>query len=395
MRKLIVYNEKSYCPMPFVTLTVNPGNYISRCMMSLGYMGPIEHSTYSNDEFQTLRTNMINGTWDKVGCDSCFYKEQNGIKSQRQKWLQREKKYLGEEGIYTSNLSLDRNKIYHLYMNFNNICNFKCRMCGPWFSNAWIPDWKKIDDESVPIPPKQQVDIDKFLQEYGTDLYDLRQIWITGGEPFMDNSVFDFFDKLKTYSDLSKINVTINTNGSKVPVEKLYRLKDIKRLQLNISVDATGEIYNYIRAYNYDFEQLKQKVKQIQDLNQENILLTVNGAFQIYNILNVEEFFDWGNSLQDEGAHFVEHRVLTGPKRFQARHAPDYLKKQSRKQILRLMKKYPNQFYLPDLLKELDKSQDIEAVKSFIRWNDKLDDIRKAKELDIVTKIKQYWSNKI
>ena len=381
--------------MPFVTLTVNPGNYISRCMMSLGYMGPIEHSTYSNDEFQTLRTNMINGTWDKVGCDSCFYKEQNGIKSQRQKWLQREKKYLGEEGIYTSNLSLDRNKIYHLYMNFNNICNFKCRMCGPWFSNAWIPDWKKLDAESVPIPPKQQVDIDKFLQEYGTDLYDLRQIWITGGEPFMDNSVFDFFDKLKTYSDLSKINVTINTNGSKVPVEKLYRLKDIKRLQLNISVDATGEIYNYIRAYNYDFEQLKQKVKQIQDLNQENILLTVNGAFQIYNILNVEEFFDWGNSLQDEGAHFVEHRVLTGPKRFQARHAPDYLKKQSRKQILRLMKKYPNQFYLPDLLKELDKSQDIEAVKSFIRWNDKLDDIRKAKELDIVTKIKQYWSNKI
>lgn len=391
-----MYNKKTYCPMPFVTLTVNPSNYISRCMMSLYDMGPIEHSTYSNNQFKKLRSNMLNGIWDKKGCDSCYYKEKNNIKSQRQKWLQREKKYLGEEGIYTSNLSLDRNKIYHLYMNFNNICNFKCRMCGPWFSNAWIPDWNKMDiDKKLPGRPKQQVDIDKFLKEYGNDLYDLRQIWITGGEPFMDNSVFDFFDKLKTHSDLSKISVTINTNGSKVPVEQLYKLKEIKHLQLNVSVDATGEIYNYIRAYNYDFEQLKQKIKQIQDLNQENILLTVNGAYQIYNMLNVEEFFDWGNALQDEGSHFIEHRVLTGPKRFQARHAPDYIKEQSRKQIYRLMEKYPKQFYLPDLLTELDKPQDIETVKSFIIWNDKLDDIRKAKELDIVTEIKQYWSDKI
>lgn len=382
--------------MPFVTLTANPGNYVSRCMMSLGSMGPIEHSTYQNENFKTLRKNMLDGVWDKVGCESCFYKEQNGIKSQRQKWLEREKKYLGEEGIYENNLSIDRNKIYHLYMNFNNICNFKCRMCGPWFSNAWIPDWKKLNSRDVPIPPKQQVDIDKFLNEFGNDLSDLRQIWITGGEPFMDDSVFNFFHKLQNYSDIAKINVTINTNASKLNVDKLHLLKGLKQLHLNISVDATGEIYNYIRAYNYDFNQLNKKIQQIKQINQDNLLITVNGAFQIYNILDVEDFFNWeADLLNDDGAHWIEYRVLTGPKNLQARHAPDYIKEKSKEQVYKLIDKYPQQYYLPDLLTELDKEQDLDQVREFVNWNNNLDTIRGNKELSIVTEIKEYWKDKL
>ena len=53
-----------YCPMPFVTLTIHPGNFISRCMMSLDNMGPIDLNTYSNDAFQTLRANQLAGIWD-------------------------------------------------------------------------------------------------------------------------------------------------------------------------------------------------------------------------------------------------------------------------------------------------------------------------------------------
>ena len=48
----------------------------------------------------------------------------------RLKWLDREEKYLGETGIYEAH-NIVKNDIHHLYMNFNNICNFKCRMCGP------------------------------------------------------------------------------------------------------------------------------------------------------------------------------------------------------------------------------------------------------------------------
>jgi len=99
-------NLDTYCPMPFVTLTVNPGGTISRCMMSLENMGPISADTYSNEKFQTLRQNMLQGKWDEQGCNSCFRAEQNGYRSQRLKWLDREEKYLDEKGIYQNNLNI-------------------------------------------------------------------------------------------------------------------------------------------------------------------------------------------------------------------------------------------------------------------------------------------------
>ena len=191
-------HKDTYCPMPFVTLAVNPNNWLSRCMMSNHNMGPIEYDSWSNDKFKTLRTNQLNGIWDEDGCKSCWYKETNGQKSRRNRWVESELKYMGAENVYAQNLSVDRNTIKHLYMNFNNICNFKCRMCGPHYSNAWVADWRKLEmDHSDHIQAKQQIDVDKFLHEFGPELDQLHGIWITGGEPFMDDSVFDFFDKLR------------------------------------------------------------------------------------------------------------------------------------------------------------------------------------------------------
>ena len=99
-------------------------------------MGPITREGFSNGKFQTLRTNMLNGFWDEDGCHSCWYKEKHGQRSRRSRWREDEEKYMGDTGVYENNLSVKRNTIKHLYMNFNNICNFKCRMCGPHFSNA-------------------------------------------------------------------------------------------------------------------------------------------------------------------------------------------------------------------------------------------------------------------
>jgi organic radical activating enzyme len=376
-------DKKTYCPMPFITLTVNPGNYISRCMMSLDPMGPIKKETFSNGEYMILRNNMLKGVWDQTGCESCFYKESNNQSSQRQRWLEREEAYLGETGIYESNTSIKRNKIYHLYLNFNNICNFKCRMCGPHFSNAWIPDYKKLQEKTkvvkhAPIPPKQQVDVENFFKEFGDDLSELRQIWITGGEPFMDNSVYEFFEILKDYADLSKIKITINTNASKLNPQDLYKLKDLKQVMINVSVDSTGDLYEYMRGYNYNFQQLDTRMQEIKEVikQQENLKLQVNGAYQIYNMLDLEKFWEWSTDILNGDSYKIEHRVLSGPRWLQARHAPKKIKKKARGQVNRLLKKYPDNMYLKQILKELKTPQDKKRLKDFCEWNSNLDNIR-------------------
>lgn len=385
--------SNTYCPMPFVTLTVNPGNYIARCMMSLANMGPIERTTYSNDAFKTLRSNQLKGIWDKEGCSTCYHKEQDGQQSQRTKWLEREVKYLREEGIYKSNLNIERNKIYHLYMNFSNVCNFKCRMCGPHFSNSWISDYNKLtnntklltnsakflSDADDEYEYRKQVDVDKFLEEYGNDLSNLRQIWITGGEPFIDDKVFGFFDKLSYYSTISEIDVTINTNASKLEVNNLEYLKKLRRLHINVSVDGTDKFYDYMRGNNFTFNELDEKMKELVDLQskQKNLLITVNGAFQIYNMINIDNFFTWAiNVLGETDAGHIEHRVLIGPPQLRARNAPLSLKKESKKQVKNLISKFPTQFYLSDILDELNKNVDVNHINRFKVWNTELDKLR-------------------
>ena len=370
-------HKDTYCPMPFVTLAVNPNSWLSRCMMSNVNMSPITKDGWSNDKFTTLRTDMLRGIWDEDGCKSCWFKETNGQKSRRNRWIEAEEKYMGAIDIYRNNLSVKRNTIKHLYMNFNNICNFKCRMCGPHYSNAWIPDWRKMGDkiDQNTQNPKQQIDVDKFLHEFGPELDQLHGIWITGGEPFMDDSVFDFFDKLKQHCDPAQLKVLITTNASKLDVHKLQQLQGFKRLQIHVSIDATGDLYSYMRGYNYSWAEVDTKIKELYD-NQKtyNYILSLNGTYQLHNMLNLEDFYNW--CLQYVTIDYIEMRVLSSPKWLQARHATQIIKQQAQHQLERMQERYPDYQYFDDIAVELAANINLQYQKKFVSWNKKLDKIR-------------------
>ncbi len=370
--------------------------------MSNYNMGPIENDSWSNDKFTALRTDMLAGKWDEQGCHSCWFKEKNGQKSRRNRWIDSELKYMGETNIYKNNLSVKRNTIKHLYMNFNNICNFKCRMCGPHYSNAWLPDWKKMqawemdqssdksytkslhDAGNKHLQVKQQIDVDKFLNEFGPELGELHGIWVTGGEPFMDDSVFDFFNKLKQYCDPQKLKVLITTNASKLDVHKLEQLSGFKRLLLHVSIDATGDLYKYMRGYNYTWEEIDAKIKLMHSCQEKyNYRLSINGTYQIHNMLNLEEFYNWAlqfdtivNGKPQPAIDWIEMRVLSGPKWLQARHATDGIKLQALAQLNRLRERFPNHQYFDDIAKEINAQADLKYQKKFVTWNKKLDEIR-------------------
>ena len=71
---------------------------------------------------------MLNGVWDEDGYPVAGIKK--AWTKKRSNLVEGEEKYMGTTKIYENNLSVKRNIIKHLYMNSNNICNFKCRMCG-------------------------------------------------------------------------------------------------------------------------------------------------------------------------------------------------------------------------------------------------------------------------
>ena len=142
-----------------------------------------------------------------------------------------------------------------------------------------------------------------------------------------------------------------------------------------MSIDATGDLYPYMRGYNYSWDEVNQKITELYDAQEKyNFALSLNGTYQVYNMLNLEEFYNW--CLKFVNIDRIEHRVLTSPKQLQARHATDKIKIQALCQLNRLRERFPEHQYFDDILKELNAEADHSQRMAFVKWSKQLDGIR-------------------
>src|SRR6185503_5084750 len=82
----------------------------------------------------------------------------------------------------------------------------------------------------------------------------------------------------------------------------LQSLVGFKYVNLNISIDATGSLFEYLRSSGAcSWEKIRAQIRWILDYcNAQNARspeqtwkVNLNGAYQVYNMLNLEEFVAW------------------------------------------------------------------------------------------------------
>ena len=347
------------CPIAFYGLTVHPSNIITSCMLTENKLASVKESNgIDNDNFVKLRENMKKGVWSHTeeyegykidaglgsNCGTCLHQEARGIFSDRQKWVENAEILNGEHKGMTPKYNLKNNPIVHLNLNLSNVCNFKCRMCGPKYSNAWIPDAKFLKQESSDLArpyndsdTKQFIDYHKLLENYG-DRFELRTCWITGGEPFMDKRIFDFLSQLEHYTDVKNLEVNITTNGSKINFDKILELDKLKGICLNISVDATGKLFNYMRSAGvFDYQELYNNIDKLIELKNKmrNLKIQVNGSYQTYNSLNMLDFYRTFTKKLKVDA--IQMRCLSHPLYLDSAILPKNLKEEAVSQIVEIL----------------------------------------------------------
>lgn len=374
MSDYIGLHSKSWCPMPFLSLTIHPTNRLTHCMMSEVDMGSIDGG-WDNDKFKEMRQRMLDGKHslhptirlkedaernpdkykdiiidDVAGCNNCVQKEFRGLLSQRMNWLTRQHLKF-PKGTFEQANKIEKNEIYHLNLNLSNICNFKCRMCSPAYSNSLIPEFKFFEKTDTParefhdLPPKQIIDVDKILEQYGPQLSNLKTIWVTGGEPFIDNRLVEFGEKLRNYCDTSKVDINITTNVSRLSIEQLKNLKHFGTLGINISIDSTGKLFEYMRSAGvFSWEEMDAKIEEIIAYAQENkspahkIQVSYNGAYQIYNCYNTYDFILYFlDKLERYPDGWIEYRMLTHPNNLGVQHANEKMRERAIGDIDRLL----------------------------------------------------------
>lgn len=339
-------HSDTWCPVPFTAISLHPTGTLTRCMMSEEIMSNEENMDWDSPDFQALRKSMLEGKWDEPGCDNCKKKEEMGVKSQRQNWLvaNHKKKFNFTADEAFSNPQLTGNTLRHMFLNFNNVCNFKCRMCSPRYSNSLIPEWKAVskDIEKVKFEPELYKNVNNvldFIDNNKHRLQDLTSIWITGGEPFIDNQIWKAMDILNEYADPSQIHMTITTNGSKTSIADIDKFRHFKQIHWDLSTDVASPMFEYMRSNGvWTWEQMNKHIQDLSDYHKENedwLMVSLNSSYQLYNATSLNEFFIYVRDMF-EGRGNINNRILVGPNWFQARHAPDSIKAVANKEIRKL-----------------------------------------------------------
>jgi sulfatase maturation enzyme AslB (radical SAM superfamily) len=322
-------------------------------------------------------------------------------------------------------------KIKFLEVGFGNYCNLACLSCNSSLSTTWHDDEVKLneisnDELKREINPK----LDNLVFDPNDEtLKTLNLIKFTGGEPMINPEFIKFIDLICERGHPENIKLEIYTNCSYVPSPKLLaNLIRFKDIQLNLSIDAYGEINDYMRFGSKWSGDHKQTV--LNSLNfwlqtgveNHNINVIMSTTLSILNIFEIPTLMDWWiDHFRNSGNKIVVHRTndlpddYSGFFKLQIAHDPKYLAvnilpREYYAELLewvngyeeRFLAKYPEYEFLPESLSaSLKKIKNIVSLckgnlhhaKMFLSYLDRMDSIRGNSSAIIqptIDKVKDY-----
>ena len=298
-----------------------------------------------------------------------------------------------------------------LDIRFGNLCNQKCIMCNPTFSNLWYDEWSDIFKKTEfgqgkPISIKKDPNTNKWIEpnelrwfedprwwpKFETMMPYLKHIYITGGEPMVTPAHDIMLDKLIESGYAKNIWLEYDTNCSAVNDKIAQRWHHFKQIDIRGSMDAIKDQYEIIRfPGNWDkFQKNVKKLKQYEiESNGKIRIKALTTCFQISTAYSIIESEEWCKSIDvDFHVRFLEgpefHSVASLPSIAKLklieyyRQYPDSTK--AKIIIQHLKNKIGKEFHQPicvenfvDFMNYLDKSRNTNWRKTFPEVSDLID----------------------
>ena len=321
--------SKTFCILPWMHLATNASGNLRVCCNST----PGENFIMNNDKpfkiqkddlevawnsptYKKIRSELLNDIRPKM-CTRCFREEDAGIKSARQGWNEKWK----EDIEYIINAPFN---IKYVDIRLGNLCNLKCRMCNPYASNQWVKEWNLIEDALSPSEYNRLKSMDwpenkKTWQNLFSLANTVEEIYLTGGEPTIIKEQHKLLDYLIKNGQSKNIKLKYNTNLTNVPKHLLDKWLKFKKVQLNCSIDATGELDRYIR-YPSNWNKIVENFETVRKL--PNVGIEIHCTVQMYNILRLQDLIEWASPYN----HKIYFNILNHPEYLNIRCLPQDLK---------------------------------------------------------------------
>ena len=331
-----------YCPYIKKGLTIRHDGRMIPCCHYNGDLGLNFKQTSIEDYFSSvkldeLESQLKNKQWPSA-CGLCQYAEKNSQTSMRLNAI-------AQPELFEN---------YYLDLNIGTECNSDCAMCLPLDSSKIV---SRIKQHGYPEELNYKLDFSKDEWSVYNDCWNnindniknASVIKLIGGEPFLNKNIWKWLDSDLVKQNKQNITLQITTNASILPQNKIELLKGWKSLIINVSADATGKQFEWIRN-GLSWKDIYSNTEILNSI--DNSIVSIQSVVSIYSIVGIVDLLNW---INDKDYLFLMI-TMTKPKHLVVDHAPiSVLEKILEDLSLIKMKRKQNQIQLLSLKKYLKK----------------------------------------
>ena len=286
------------CVAPFVHMYIHSNEGERICCMSTEETY-VDNTTELNLEkrwtssyYKDIRTKFLNNEQPDI-CDKCFSLERTGGTSDRMRF---NNLYL-EDLIPNVDTGNQYNTPFDLDIRPGNLCNLRCRMCGPVSSSQLQKEAQENKSLYEIIGSGEITSSDVLSREYNINYIlenaeQSKRIKFLGGEPTIMPEVDKILDILIERELFeTPLHFTTNcTNGNKRFIDKIQKFKNVS---FNYSVDGVGKVVEYIRD-PVKFNSINTNIQTYHNIAWYG---QISYALQAYNFFNLLDTVKWSKSI--------------------------------------------------------------------------------------------------
>jgi radical SAM protein with 4Fe4S-binding SPASM domain len=296
----LLKESKTFCMYPWIHLHAYPTGEVHPCCHAEWKQPPLGNSkidsleTIWNSETQRqLRLDMLSETANPA-CQRCYEQEQAGFFSGRKSANKHHGHNVNRVSQTQADGTVESFQMTYWDIRFSNLCNLRCRTCGPTFSSQWYqdqtvlagPEWGKTN-QALNYAGKTKTDMWEQLIPH---LDYVEKIYFAGGEPLMMEEHYNILDELERRGRFD-VRLIYNTNFTHVKLKDRYVFDYWRRFEsvsVGASLDAMGPRAEYIRK-GTDWDQVVRNREMMMNTCPD-VDFYISPTLSIMNALHLPKF---------------------------------------------------------------------------------------------------------
>ena len=254
-------HSETFCMLPWMHMHAFPDGRVYPCCLA-DYWHPVGdlrkntmREVWNQDKYKAMRVNMLADKPCKE-CTKCYEQEKHGAFSMRNDANRNYGHLIGEIANTQPDGTNEEFKIRYWDVRFSNLCNFRCRSCGPIFSSNWYNDHVKLYNRKPDVLGRDMErveyaagDEDAMERQMVEHVPYLEQVYFAGGEPLIMKEHYILLEKL-IEAGKTDIRLQYNTNFSELRFKDKHVFeywKHFKNISVGASLDGMGAQAELIR----------------------------------------------------------------------------------------------------------------------------------------------------